>query len=149
VTLAIAWMRRASLAVSAASLVMILGVAARPASHVNDAAILQDGYAPALSEYGFFADLKARTPATRVTPYHLNTPLFSDYAEKQRFLYVPAGKKATYTPSAALDFPVGSALIKTFGYEQGGAFKPLETRLLLHRAEGWVAVPYVWNADAR
>ena len=146
-TLAVAWMRRASLAVSAACLVMILGVAARPTARVNDAAILRDGYAPALSDYGFFADLKARTPATRVMSYHLNTPLFSDYAEKQRFLYVPAGKKAAYEPSAALDFPVGSALIKTFGYEQNGAFKPLETRLLLHRAEGWVAVPYVWNAD--
>jgi uncharacterized repeat protein (TIGR03806 family) len=144
---AIAWMRRASLAVSAACAVLILAVAARPVPAVNDAAILQDGYAPALSDYGFFADLKARTPTTRVMPYQLNTPLFSDYAEKQRFLYVPAGKKAAYEPSAALDFPVGSALIKTFGYEQDGAFKPLETRLLLHRAEGWVALPYVWNAD--
>jgi uncharacterized repeat protein (TIGR03806 family) len=147
VTRGIAWIRRAAFAVSAACAVLILAVAARPAPAVNDAAILEDGYAPVLSDYRFFADLKARTPAARVTPYHLNTPLFSDYAEKQRFLYVPAGKKAAYDPSAALDFPVGSALIKTFGYEQNGAFKPLETRLLLHRAAGWVAVPYVWNAD--
>lgn len=25
----------------------------------------------------------------------------------------------------------------------------IETRLLLHRAEGWVALPYVWNADGK
>ncbi len=144
---ALAWAQRASFAVSAACLVAIAGIAAKPAPRVNDAAILQDGYVPALSDYGFFADLKARTPATRVVGYHLNTPLFSDYAEKQRFLYVPAGKKAAYDPANVLALPVGSALIKTFGYEQDGAFKPLETRLLLHRASGWVAIPYVWNAD--
>ncbi len=140
------WARRA-FGLSAACLLASVGIAARPAPAVNDAAIVEDGYAPALSDYGFFADLKARTPAARVTPYHLNTPLFSDYAEKQRYLYVPAGKKAAYDPAKVLDLPVGSALIKTFGYEQNGAFKPLETRLLLHRASGWVALPYVWNAD--
>jgi hypothetical protein len=37
-------------------------------------------------------------------------------------------------------------MVKTFGYPQAGRFKPLETRLLLHRASGWVALPYVWNA---
>lgn len=141
------WVRRITFAAAAACLAVAVAVAATPAPRVNDAAILQDGYAPALSDYGFFADLKARTPAARVTPYHLNTPLFSDYAEKLRYLYVPAGKKAGYDAANILALPVGSALIKTFGYEQNGAFKPLETRLLLHRASGWVAIPYVWNAD--
>jgi uncharacterized repeat protein (TIGR03806 family) len=119
---------------------------ARP-GEVRDAAITADGYPAHLSDYGFFADLKARTPAARVTPYHLNTPLFSDYAEKQRYLYVPARVEVKYDADKAFDFPVGSALIKTFGYEQNGAFRPLETRLLLRRASGWVAIPYVWNAD--
>lgn len=119
---------------------------ARPGG-VRDAAITAEGYPAHLSDYGFFADLKARTPAARVTAYHLNTPLFSDYAEKQRYLYVPAGARAAYDSDKAFDFPVGSALIKTFGYRQNGAFRPLETRLLLHRAGGWVAIPYVWNAE--
>lgn len=121
--------------------------AAQPAPRVNDAAIVQDGYAATLSDYGFFTDLAARTPAARVAPYDLETALFSDYAVKQRFLYVPAGKVARYDGRAAFDFPVGSALIKTFGYGTGQAFKPIETRLLLRRASGWVALPYVWNAD--
>lgn len=127
---------------------MLLGsvLLARPGG-VNDAAIAADGYPAHLSDYGFFADLKTGTPAPRVTAYHLNTPLFTDYAEKHRYLYVPAGAKIAYNPDTALDFPVGSALVKTFGYQQNGAFKPLETRLLLHRASGWVAIPYVWNAD--
>jgi len=123
-------------------------LAAATAPHgVNDSAITADGYPAALSDYRLFADLPRRIPAARVTPYHLNTPLFSDYAEKERYLYVPAGAKAAYDPDKVLDLPVGSALVKTFGYRQNGAFRPLETRLLLHRASGWVAIPYVWNAE--
>ena len=123
---------------------------ARPTSapaHVNDAAIVSDGYPTTLSGYGFFADMAKRTPAPRVIPYQLNTPLFSDYAEKQRYLYVPGGHTARYDAEAVLSLPVGSALIKTFGYGAGAAFRPLETRVLLHRESGWVALPYVWNAD--
>lgn len=119
----------------------------RPAGQVDDAAITGDGYPAHLSDYRFFADLKARAPAPRVIGYYLETALFSDYAEKQRFIYVPAGAKARYDDAAAFDFPVGSALIKTFGYRHAGAFRPIETRLLLRRASGWVAIPYVWNAD--
>jgi uncharacterized repeat protein (TIGR03806 family) len=133
-------------ALVAALLLLGSALLTRPGG-VNDAAVTADGYPAHLSDYGFFTDLRARTPAARVTAYHLNTPLFSDYAEKQRYLYVPAGAKIAYNPDTALDFPLGSALIKTFGYQQNGAFKALETRLLLRRASGWVAVPYVWNAD--
>ena len=133
--------------VSACCALVILTAALNGAPAVNDAAITGDAYPAALSEYRFFADLHARTPAARVTPYRLNTPLFSDYAEKQRYLYLPTGVQAGYQPDAVLDLPVGAALIKTFGYSTAGSFRPLETRVLLHRASGWVGLPYVWNAD--
>ena len=128
----------------AAALLFGAALLGRPAA-VNDAAIVGDGYPAHLSDYGFFTDLAKRTPNARVTGYQLNTALFSDYAEKQRYFYLPNGTKAGYQPDKPLDLPIGAALIKTFGYEQAGAFKPLETRLLLHRANGWVAIPYVWN----
>lgn len=121
--------------------------AARPVPQVSDAAITAEGYPTKLSDYGFFADLAQRTPAPRVIGYDLETALFSDYTVKQRFIYVPAGAKAKYDAAKAFDFPVGSALVKTFGYGAGAAFRPLETRLLLRRAAGWVALPYVWNAE--
>jgi len=133
-------------ALAAAVLLFCAALAGRPGD-VNDAAITGEALPPKLSDYRFFADLAAETPAARVMPYDLETPLFSDYATKHRFLYVPAGQKAGYQPVAALDLPVGSAIIKTFGYPQAGRFKPLETRLLLRRASGWVALPYVWNAE--
>ena len=138
------WDGRAALAISAAA--FLTAALNRPAP-VNDAAVTADGYPASLSDYAFFTDLTARTPASRVTPYMLNTPLFSDYSAKQRYLYLPAGSTAAYREQDTLDLPVGAALIKTFGYGEGAAFKPLETRVLLHRASGWVALPYVWNAD--
>jgi uncharacterized repeat protein (TIGR03806 family) len=131
-------------ALAFALLLFGVALAAKPA--VNDAVITADGYPAHLSDYGFFTDLAARTPAPRVAAYDLETPLFSDYAGKQRFLYLPAGAKARYEADKVFDLPVGAALIKTFGYRQDGKFRPLETRLLLHRASGWVALPYVWNA---
>lgn len=133
-------------ALIAAALLFGAALLGKPGA-VNDAAIVGEGYPAHLSDYGFFADLAKRTPNARVSGYGLETALFSDYAEKERYLYLPAGAKAGYQADKVLDLPVGAALIKTFGYQQNGAFKPLETRLLLHRANGWVAIPYVWNAD--
>lgn len=136
---------------SLAFALLVLGGAllARAPEPVNDAAITGDVLPQRLSEYRFFTDLAKRTPAARVAPYDLETPLFSDYAIKQRYLYVPAGAKARYDAQAAFDLPVGSALIKTFGYGEGAAFRPIETRLLLRRASGWVALPYVWTPDGK
>jgi len=95
---------------------------------------------PRLSDFNFFVGGK---PNARVTPYALTTPLFSDYAEKDRYFYVPAGQQATFDSAGKIQFPVGSAIIKTFRH---GATK-IETRVLLHRAAGWVALPYVWQGD--
>ncbi|HQV04038.1 MULTISPECIES: SO2930 family diheme c-type cytochrome [unclassified Novosphingobium] len=110
---------------------------------VNNAAIVQGGNPAKLSAFGFFADAKAQRPASGVTPYRLNTPLWSDGSEKLRFVYVPAGKRALTNGDGLLNLPVGSALIKTFKLEG----RLIETRVLLHRADGWVALPYQWNAD--
>jgi uncharacterized repeat protein (TIGR03806 family) len=100
-----------------------------------------------LSAFGFFEG-GASIPSPRLIPYQLRTPLFSDYAEKQRFIYIPAGGEMAADASGQLFFPVGTALIKSFGYSSGsGGARILETRVLLHRAEGWVALPYVWRAD--
>lgn len=114
---------------------------------VSDAAITADAMPRTLSEYGFFRDAPAQVPADRVTPYGLNTPLWSDGAEKLRFVYLPEGETARADGEGLLQFPVGSALIKTFAFEERGKRRLIETRVLLHRAEGWVALPYLWNAE--
>ena len=105
-----------------------------------------------LSEYRFFQDGAKQIPNEGVVPYAINSPLFSDYTEKHRFVYLPAGTAADYDPREPFAFPVGSVLIKTFGYlhdirDPSKGERVIETRLLAHTVNGWVGLPYVWNAD--
>lgn len=117
-------------------------------AQVNDEAVAGPAAARQLSDYGFFDDLAAFTPNAALIPYTINAPLFTDYADKYRFIYIPDGAPAaTYQTENVLDLPIGSALIKTFAYQQNGQMLRIETRLLLHREKGWVAYPYVWNED--
>jgi uncharacterized repeat protein (TIGR03806 family) len=114
---------------------------------VNDLAVSGAGFPRSLSEYGFFADGARQEPGERVTPYALNTPLWSDGADKLRFIYLPEGTRLEADGEGLLQFPVGAAVIKTFAFGEGADQRLIETRLLLHRAEGWVALPYRWNAE--
>ncbi|SHN48395.1 SO2930 family diheme c-type cytochrome [Erythrobacter sanguineus] len=135
----------AFLALALAALLASIAGARGPA-RVDDAAVLA-GMVKNLSDYGFFADGARQVPGAGVAPYALNTPLWSDGAEKLRFVYLPEGTQLIADGDGLLQFPVGSAIIKTFGFGEGEGRRLIETRLLLHRADGWVALPYRWNAD--
>lgn len=113
---------------------------------VNQAKVMDGGLVRSLSEYGFFADAGLQQPSAGVIPYRLNTPLYSDGAEKLRFVYLPPRTRAISQGDDLLDLPVGTALIKTFAFGSGADRRLVETRVLLHRTEGWVALPYLWNA---
>ena len=120
---------------------------------VNNDLILSDSFPNKLSEFNFFMDNSAQVPHDKVVPYELISTLFSDYSYKQRWVYVPTNQKATYyIESSVFDFPVGSALIKTFYYpiderDPSQGMNLLETRLLLRRENGWEAVSYAWNDE--
>ncbi len=135
--------RKAIFAIALASAVTAMAV---PRGD-TEAAITQEAMPRALSDYGFFADLSGQVPGPGVTPYRLNTPLYSDGAEKLRFVYLPEGAAAVADGEGLLGLPVGSALIKTFAFGEGAQRRLIETRVLLHRADGWVALPYLWNAE--
>ncbi|KGO92962.1 hypothetical protein [Flavobacterium subsaxonicum] len=103
-----------------------------------------------LSDYNFFeGDLKNLSPVYGVLPYDLNSSLFTDYARKKRFVWIPAGKKATYTTDGTvLDFPTGTALIKTFYYNTvvpDNSTIIIETRVMIRKESGWMFATYVWN----
>ena len=104
-----------------------------------------------LSEYRFFTgNLSDLTPAEGVFEYEVNAPLFTDYAEKKRFIYLPAGTHLTYTGQGAFEFPDGSAIIKNFFYYNDASRrdegkKMAETRVLLKGSSGWKAFTYIWN----
>ncbi len=127
------------------ALLAVLLIGAAPAPQVNRD-LLMASDAPRLADYGLF-DAAGR-PAPGVVPYTLNTPLFSDGAEKARFVWLPPGRRADYRASGALAFPVGTVLVKRFAFPAdarapGINLTPIETRLLIHRPAGWVALSYV------
>lgn len=128
-----------------------------------------------LSEWGIlFADDDRLVLHDDVVPYELNTPLFSDYALKLRTVWMPEGTAAGYNAVQEFDFPVGTIISKTFHYPKSDDWSAdqlsvrhadkgnaqisvpplnldhnllLETRLLVRYADGWQALPYVWNAE--
>lgn len=108
-----------------------------------------------LSDYNLFTDVSDPTsgPSQGGVPYDLSTALFSDYTSKYRFIFVPEGEKANYSESEVLDFPVGTAITKTFALPENTAMRDgeelvIETRLLIHRADGWFALPYYWDSES-
>jgi uncharacterized repeat protein (TIGR03806 family) len=105
-----------------------------------------------LSQYALFAaDPAAQQPGPGVIAYDLNSALFSDYAEKYRFVKLPGGTHASYRETDAFEFPVGTVIAKTFAFPRDArdpsqGRRLIETRILKREPDGWVGLPYVWNA---
>lgn len=106
-----------------------------------------------LSEWGFFEGNPAHLqPASSTLLYELTTPLFSDYAWKQRLVVVPPGQSITYSENEVFDFPDGTSLVKTFYYpydfrKPAKGRRIIETRVI-HKQNGvWNFYPYLWNEE--
>jgi uncharacterized repeat protein (TIGR03806 family) len=125
-----------------------ISLSAQETADVEQSKILDDVSPSKLSEFGFFNG-SPDAPTDDLIAYTLATPLFSDYAEKQRYIYLPKGQAVSVGSGfGRITFPVGTAIIKSFGYpDSAGKLKTIETRILLNRKSGWIALPYVWNSD--
>ncbi len=132
----------------AAALLCASGGAAGSLLGVDQALVESDAMPPKLSAFALFRGNDPTQPATDIG-YTLRAPLFSDYTDKHRFISIPAGKKATVGSDGVIEFPVGTVLVKSFGWSDVNAGRPVETRLLIHRAGGWTALPYIWDADGK
>jgi uncharacterized repeat protein (TIGR03806 family) len=105
-----------------------------------------------LSQYNFFTgDLALLKPAEGVLPYEPISSLFSDYAHKKRFIWMPDSVHATYvSDSTVMDFPEGTVFIKNFYYDKVQPFTTrqiLETRLLYRKGGEWHFADYIWNEE--
>ncbi len=106
-----------------------------------------------LSDYGLFiGDLTDMVPAENVLPYELNTPLFSDYAHKARFIYLPEGTQMAWDPIEVFDIPQGAIIVKHFYYkaderDPDSENRFIETRILKNTSKGWKAWGYWWNDE--
>lgn len=107
---------------------------------------------PKLSDYKFFeGDLKNQIPTLGVLPYKPESELFSDYAQKNRFVWMPKNQKATYVNDySILELPIGAAVIKNFYYnnvQPSNGTRIIETRIMIRKTQGWIYAEYVWNEE--
>jgi uncharacterized repeat protein (TIGR03806 family) len=97
-----------------------------------------------LSQTGCFRASNPAVANTVLRPYSVNSPLWSDGAEKHRWLMVPEHEQADLVADGDLVFPAGSVLAKDFWLNN----QLVETRLLVHHQNGgWTGYSYAWRDD--
>ena len=102
------------------------------------------GFGAKLSETGCLDPADATKPPAGMIGYTVNSPLWSDGALKDRWLYVPNGAKVVVQPDGDLDIPPGSVAVKTFSL--GGT--KIETRLFVRYPDAsWAGYSYEWNDE--
>jgi uncharacterized repeat protein (TIGR03806 family) len=109
-----------------------------------------------LSKTGCVDPANPTKPSAQAVSYEVNSPLWSDSADKTRAFVLPAGAKihvrncqanAADCPNGNADegrwdFPIGSVMIKTFAFDS----KLVETRLFMRvDANDWVGYSYQWD----
>ncbi len=107
---------------------------------------------PLLSQTGGFADLGSLRAADGVLPYSVQSPLWSDGAEKLRWLALPTGTVIGFSEEAPWAFPEGTVFMKHFGMVLDERFpedvRRLETRFLVAaRGGGYYGLLYKWDAE--
>ncbi|HLV23934.1 MAG TPA: hypothetical protein VKY36_04050 [Moheibacter sp.] len=107
---------------------------------------------PQLSDYNFFkSPIAEMEPVYGVLPFQPASQLFTDYALKKRFIWMPENQSASIgEDDEILNMPVGTILIKSFYYNNvlpDNSTKIIETRLMIHKPEGWIFANYVWNEE--
>lgn len=104
-----------------------------------------------LSETGLFLSVAEHRMHPALVPYSVNAPLWSDGAEKQRWIALPNLERIDFTPTGGWNFPDGAVLVKTFSLpmvgDEGPSVRRIETRLLTRQQGEWVGYSYEWNAE--
>ena len=104
-----------------------------------------------LSDTGCFADLATLEPGPDLIPYEVNSALWTDGAFKPRYMVVPPEKQISVRQDGSWQFPDGSILIKTFGFEveagNEASRRLIETRFMTRHEGRWYYATYAWNED--
>ena len=101
-----------------------------------------DPFPAQLSATGCFDAADPKKAAAGLIPYGVASALWSDKADKQRWMALPEGKKIAFMANGDFDFPLGTVLLKAFSLN--GTM--LETRFLIRHSDGqWGMYTYVWD----
>jgi uncharacterized repeat protein (TIGR03806 family) len=119
-----------------------------PRSDGND----EPNFPRLLSATGAFRDVAQLEPATGLVPYDLQAPLWSDGADKHRWISVPALGSVVVSDQMPWRVAEGTVLVKHFEMaldeRQPEVHRRLETRLLVAAQGGsFYGVTYKWNNE--
>lgn len=99
---------------------------------------------PRLSQTGCMNASNPKEPAAGLVPYAVNAPLWSDGADKDRWIALPDGERILIGADGDWELPIGSVLIKSFRFGD----QLIETRLFMRHPDGaWGGFSYAWNAE--
>jgi len=95
-----------------------------------------------LRDTGLYAPGRGKEISADVLPFSPQYPLWSDGAEKRRWIRLPRGTRIDARDPDRWVFPVGTRLWKEFALG-----RRLETRMLVRTRAGWRFATYVWTED--
>jgi uncharacterized repeat protein (TIGR03806 family) len=108
---------------------------------------------PMLSELNIYlGNLNELNISSRAFEYDLNTPLFTDYAHKQRLIALPENTTMQFNGDGLPIFPENTVIAKTFYYnfnerDLSLGRQIIETRILIKTNGEWQTGDYKWNED--
>jgi hypothetical protein len=114
---------------------------------VDDGTI--EGHSSHLGCTGLYSDWAKETIAPGVIAFKPGYVLWSDGAEKRRWIFIPPGTQIDSGGDGHVGgmdgwiFPIGTKAWKQFGFGS----RRVETRFLWKRETGWFRATYVWSAD--
>ncbi|HOZ41691.1 MAG TPA: PQQ-dependent sugar dehydrogenase, partial [Flavobacteriales bacterium] len=112
-----------------------------------------------LSQLGVFTDLATLQTAPGIIPFTVNSPLWSDRAEKRRWMAIPndgshdsPAERIGFNADDKWTFPPGTVMIKHFelplNENDPGQKARLETRFMIYKNSGEAyGLTYRWNAN--
>ena len=128
---------------------MVIALASLGCGDNDTARTFPEGGYARLSETGLYSDISTRTVAPDSRPYRVAHVLWSDGAEKNRWLYLPPGSRIDSSDMDAWQLPVGAQLFKEF--VRDGVL--VETRLIERiddtgnrESDFWVGA-FLWKGD--
>jgi len=93
---------------------------------------------------GLYADWTAKTLAPDAVPFKPGVELWSDGADKHRWIYLPPGSKIDTSDPDEWKFPVGTKTWKEFRVNG----RRVETRFYMKTsADQWAWTTYLWSND--
>ena len=106
-----------------------------------------------LSELNLYSrDISDLIISPKAFEYEIGTPLFSDYAHKERLIALPDNTSLQYNGDGLPIFPDNTVIAKTFYYnlderDLSTGRQIIETRVLIKSNGIWEYGDYKWNAD--